>query len=554
MEERIARKLAQEDRKPNSNNNKTGMDMEKRIARKVSQDATTKTSTLEDRTESKLASEDRQNFTIAAAGTTRVVATSANYSSFKVDQEEEKEEIEHATTTTAALTKSTNLYPDIGDRIQRKLAAENNNDGTNKVTAVSPKSTATISTLRTSSLSSLEDRIKIKMSDENNNNNNNNATNNNPIKGEEDGTLEKKLITKSSFPDDIINNEKDKPSMLTQMSTEMATVPSTIFDEEEGYHNNTTTATTVTTSTAVAPIDEMYTAQPMYSEPPLRVNNYGVGNYGEQPSTNKIMNNAATAVNASFAVNASYTAVDTSTDDYHDDGIVNNEIAGFVVQEALTLEGEIYKKKRCNGLFSGYTKRQMIFGSIFIVLIMSLAIALSIIFGNGSSSGTQKTYAPTNVPTLQPTPFRSYAPSTDVYKDFASQTGLLPSNTSLLQMVGSPQYEALQWINSENKLSIFASNDTMNNTTNTTNGIIPNMIDPDNKEYIALIQRYVLAVFYHSTNGDNWKVCSTSEKKRCSGTNGVEPWLTEYHECTWFGVRCNDDNLVTKLLLGTLCF
>merc|ERR1712238_428120 len=77
MEERIARKLSQEDSKPNSNNNKTGTNL---------------TLTHEERIQRKLAGQDTiTTATTAAAGTTPVVANSANSSTFKVDQEEEKE-------------------------------------------------------------------------------------------------------------------------------------------------------------------------------------------------------------------------------------------------------------------------------------------------------------------------------------------------------------------------------------------------------------------------------------------------------------------------------
>ena len=621
IEERIARKLSQEDSKPNSNNNKTGKNLtlthEERIQRKLAgedrQDTTTTATTaaagttpaakgtIEDRIRNKLAGENNNNgsnkvtavsakgtiedrirnklvgennnnsteatISKAATVTTAAAAAKSTSTAFALKSvEEEKEEIdEHARTITTTETTST-----MDDRIRRKLEG----NATNTAAAATAKPTnvhfssstkdqdqdqddLTFSRVITNKVEqysipkvmkrTLSDRIKKKLSGDDNYNN---ATNNNPIKGEDE---------ESSTPDDIIyasmkDDEKVNLSLPTQTrrASNITTVPSIIFDEVEGYHNNTSTATTGTTSTIVAPIDNMYTSQPMHSEPPLRslssssstrVNNYGVGNYGDQPNPT-----------TTTTVNPSYTAIANGTDDYHDDGDGNddgdNKIAGYVVQEALTFEGEVIKKERCNGLFSGYTKKQMVFGSIFIVLIMTLVIALSIIFGSGSSSGTQKTYAPTNVPTFQPTLFPSYAPSSDVYKDFASQTGLLPSNTSLLQTVGSPQYEALQWINSENKLSNFTSNDTMNNTTSTTNEII---IDPDNKEYIALIQRYVLAVFYHSTNGDDWTACSTGEKEKCSGNAGV-PWLTGYHVCTWFGVTCNDDKLVTKLLLGTLCF
>jgi len=58
------------------------------------------------------------------------------------------------------------------------------------------------------------------------------------------------------------------------------------------------------------------------------------------------------------------------------------------------------------------------------------------------------------------------------------------------------------------------------------------------------IQRYVAAVFYYSTGGDNW------------GNSGN--YLSSEDECNWDGILCNDDDLITSIihnqnnLVGTL--
>jgi len=58
------------------------------------------------------------------------------------------------------------------------------------------------------------------------------------------------------------------------------------------------------------------------------------------------------------------------------------------------------------------------------------------------------------------------------------------------------------------------------------------------------IQRYVAAVFYYSTGGDDWEN---------SGN-----YLSSEDECNWDGISCNDDNLITSIihnrnnLVGTL--
>ena len=60
----------------------------------------------------------------------------------------------------------------------------------------------------------------------------------------------------------------------------------------------------------------------------------------------------------------------------------------------------------------------------------------------------------------------------------------------------------------------------------------------------TLPQRYALAVLYHSTTGENWFSSYL--------------WLSPYHECEWEGVVCNDESIMTSLLLGeyrgTPCF
>jgi len=54
---------------------------------------------------------------------------------------------------------------------------------------------------------------------------------------------------------------------------------------------------------------------------------------------------------------------------------------------------------------------------------------------------------------------------------------------------------------------------------------------------ISLRQRYILAIFYYSTNGDTW--------------GRSDNWLqSRVPECTWFGVVCDSNGLVTSLDFG----
>lgn len=82
----------------------------------------------------------------------------------------------------------------------------------------------------------------------------------------------------------------------------------------------------------------------------------------------------------------------------------------------------------------------------------------------------------------------------------------------------------------------------------------------------TLIQRYAMAVFYYSTDGDDWFECSAPEdfsseesiteaNEDCNiavpGSNGTDAWLTPSSECDWGGVACNDLGFVERIDFGT---
>ena len=59
-------------------------------------------------------------------------------------------------------------------------------------------------------------------------------------------------------------------------------------------------------------------------------------------------------------------------------------------------------------------------------------------------------------------------------------------------------------------------------------------------------QRYVLALLYFYTSGDNWKRCTRYSERECFG----QRFLSDHDECSWGGVTCDSQNRVTKLNLG----
>ena len=61
-----------------------------------------------------------------------------------------------------------------------------------------------------------------------------------------------------------------------------------------------------------------------------------------------------------------------------------------------------------------------------------------------------------------------------------------------------------------------------------------------------LEQRYILALFYFATNGENWVRCRPESTDPCEGQN----FLSASHECEWGGVSCDENEEITKLNLG----
>ena len=71
----------------------------------------------------------------------------------------------------------------------------------------------------------------------------------------------------------------------------------------------------------------------------------------------------------------------------------------------------------------------------------------------------------------------------------------------------------------------------------------------------TLTQRYVMAVLYFSTNGDNWSKCfADATPEECGwwgySNRNYQPFLSEASECVW-GMwdnnACNRDGLITSI-------
>jgi hypothetical protein len=80
------------------------------------------------------------------------------------------------------------------------------------------------------------------------------------------------------------------------------------------------------------------------------------------------------------------------------------------------------------------------------------------------------------------------------------------------------------------------------------------LVCPDDEK---ILQRWVLAVMYYSTGGDEWTQCSADETVQdfCGSAfpfeNGQERFLSASNECEWAGISCNFQNCVTEIEFGT---
>jgi hypothetical protein len=121
--------------------------------------------------------------------------------------------------------------------------------------------------------------------------------------------------------------------------------------------------------------------------------------------------------------------------------------------------------------------------------------------------------APTTpVPSANPTlitPAPSSARAAAIQASLAEVT-----DESILLDPTSPQGQAMSWLVSSD----------------------PAKVDPST--YSTFHQRYSLATLYFATNGDDWIFDAR--------------WITEFQECSWLALSCNNDFAVTEIQLGTL--
>ena len=101
------------------------------------------------------------------------------------------------------------------------------------------------------------------------------------------------------------------------------------------------------------------------------------------------------------------------------------------------------------------------------------------------------------------------------------------SDPTDLATPGTPQYDAAEWIISTDE----------------------SVRCPDDEK---LVQRYVMALFYFSTNGDDWNQCGQNDDTCGLMTPFIddEKFLSSSHECEWAGAECDAKECITEIEFG----
>jgi hypothetical protein len=102
------------------------------------------------------------------------------------------------------------------------------------------------------------------------------------------------------------------------------------------------------------------------------------------------------------------------------------------------------------------------------------------------------------------------------------------SSSSDLQNSKSPQAAAFEWL------------------VNTD----PEQVCPANT--LAVKERYVAAVLYFSTDGNQWRQCNAPQSPKLSPCTGAQRYLSNSSVCQWFGNTCDSAGDITEISISKL--
>jgi Leucine rich repeat len=168
---------------------------------------------------------------------------------------------------------------------------------------------------------------------------------------------------------------------------------------------------------------------------------------------------------------------------------------GTLVEAIDLIDAEFDRSRR---------KRMVRIGSLVVLVVVMAIVAVAV----GVTLSLRRNNAE---PTAPPTPAPTFAPeaiTAEMFDAFLSDRRLTNATLAAMDVEGTPQSMALQWLQSKRA----------------NRSVIPDDANPVQR----LVQQYALAVLYYATTpsaGNGW-----------TNSSG---WLVDLDECDWFGCRCN---------------
>jgi hypothetical protein len=211
-----------------------------------------------------------------------------------------------------------------------------------------------------------------------------------------------------------------------------------------------------------------------------------------------------------------YPGVDFASQDFANEGAVEAFVADNVV-DAMGV-AVVMSEEEENQIERRKYKKYLILAFICMVLI-AVAIVVPVVLVVGKVEPAAPSAAPSMAPSLAPSSAPTSVRLTDTIDSLKSI-----SNEDAFNDVMSPQYQAAQWVSDEDPLALPIGD-------------------------AQFVQRYILAVFYFSTNGDEWDNCGRNDPI-CGGDPDEESWLSEASECVWVGLNCTNNANVDQIFFG----
>jgi hypothetical protein len=197
---------------------------------------------------------------------------------------------------------------------------------------------------------------------------------------------------------------------------------------------------------------------------------------------------------------------------------VTTATSAFVVNET-------YERKRiywCIGV-----------GSIVFAIFIAIAVIVAVTASGGDNSPNgngiinEQNITRTYPPSLSPSQSPTVSPASESLDRFLTFLQTIYSKNddyfeATFSNTTSAQYRAAEWIADEDKF--------------------PRVSLTDAK----VLQRFVLASFYFSTEGDGWKQCFRTDPI-CTGNFDQTSWLSNFDECIWDSIDCGDGVRVSRI-------